>query len=110
MRQYVIDELRLHDHKKIKSYFDKKYGHSGIDGLYHVPVKKEILSLAQTEHVDCQPFIFSIQLDENRLSCELLVRTQKKMRCDCMGYANKEQFKWIVSLIDSIFIELGVMT
>ncbi len=109
MKQYVIDELRLPDHEKIKSYFDEKYGHSGIDGLYHVPVKKEILSHVQAEHVDCQPFVFSIQLDENRLSCELLIRTQNKMRCDCMNYANESQFKWIISLVDSIFIELGVI-
>ena len=109
MKQYIIDEIRLYDYKKIKSYLDERYGHSGIDGIYLVPVEKKMLSDVQAEHVDCQPFFFSIQLDENCLACELLIRTQSRMRCDCMGYANEEQFKWIISLVDSIFIELGVM-
>ena len=109
MKQYIIDEIRLYDYEKIKSYLDEKYGRSGIDGIYLVPVEKKMLSDVQAEHIDCQPFFFSIQLDENRLACELLIRTNNRMRCDCMSYANEEQFKWIISLVDSIFIELGVL-
>jgi hypothetical protein len=44
------------------------------------------------------------------LACELLVRTQNRVRCDCIGYATEEQFSWLIALIDDIFNRLQIIT
>lgn len=36
-------------------------------------------------------------LEESYLSCELLVRIKNNIKCDCMGYATKEQRDWLVN-------------
>ena len=51
-----------------------------------------------------------VDLDENRLACELLVRTKSRMRCDCISYATEVQRNWIVALIDDIFNQLNIVT
>lgn len=110
MKQYVIDELRLNDYQTIKTYLDEKYGLAEMGGIYWIPLEEDQLSPIQKEHPDCQPFFFAIDLDENAVSCELLVRTRQRIRCDCIQYASDEQRNWIIRLMDTMFEDLGVKT
>ncbi len=108
MKQYVIDELRLQDHQKLKTYLDDTFSSSVIGGIYWIPLEGQILTDVQLAHSDCQPYYFALDLTEERLSCELLVRTQARMRCDCMGYATETQRNWLIRLIDCILAELEI--
>lgn len=108
MKQYVIDELRLQDHQKLKTYLDDTFSSSVIGGIYWIPLEGQILTDVQLAHSDCQPHYFALDLTEERLSCELLVRTQARMRCDCMGYATETQRNWLIRLIDCILAELEI--
>lgn len=110
MKQYVIDEIRPADFKKIKAYLDKNFGSSSMGGIYWIPVHKDILTDVQTEHTECQPFYFAVDLEENLMACELLVRTKTKIRCNCIGYATEKQRNWFISLIDDMFEKLGIIT
>lgn len=103
MKQYVIDELRLADHKKIKSYLDEHFGSSGVDGIYWIPIDQNNLTAVQVEHKKCQPFYLAIELEPDRMSCELLVRSENRMRCKCIGYATEKQRNWFIRFIDLIF-------
>ena len=110
MKQYVIDELRPEDYNKIKKYFDETYGSAEMGGIYWVPIAIEVLTEIQHEHTDCQPFYFAIDLGEDRLALELLVRTKNRIRCDCIGYASKDQRNWIMGALDAIFEKLEIAT
>jgi hypothetical protein len=110
MKQYVIDELRPGDHHKIKKYLDETYGSAEMGGIYWVPIATEVLTEIQHEHADCQPFYVAMDLEEDRLALELLVRTKNRVRCACVGYASKDQRDWIMSALDAIFEKLNIAT
>jgi hypothetical protein len=110
MKQYVIDEIRPQEHHKIKQYLDATYGPVEVGGIYWVPLAEEVLTDIQREHTDCQPLFFAIDLEEKRLSLELLVRTRNRIRCNCIGYASREQRIWIMEVMDAIFEKLGIVT
>jgi len=96
------------DHEAIKVYLKENYSASDVDGIYWIPLEEDILTEIQKEHTDCQPFYFAVDLEPNRIAFEMLIRTQKKMRCSCMGYATENQRDWLMGLADSIFDQLGI--
>jgi hypothetical protein len=110
MKQYVIDELRLEDHNRIKKYLDKTFGSAEMGGIYWMPLATEVLSEIQHEHSECQPFYVAIDLEEDRIALELLVRTKSRVRCDCIAYASKDQRNWIMGAVDAIFEKLNIAT
>jgi hypothetical protein len=110
MKQYVIDELRPADYQSIKTYLENHCGPAAIGGIYWIPVETDLLTDIQKAHRDCQPHCLAVDLDENRLACELLVRTQGRVRCDCVQYATETQRNWFIAWIDHMFNQLRIMT
>lgn len=108
MKQYVIDELRPVDHQQVKSYLDEQLDSSDIGGIYWLPLPDELLTPVQKEHSDCQPFFFALELESGRLSCETLVRTKQRIRCDCIAHATRDQLLWMIECIDAIFDKLTI--
>lgn len=109
MKQYVIDELRYGDVEKIRGYLEENLEPSGIDGVYWLPIDDAVLSTVQTAHAGCRPFYFAVELTPERLACELLVRTQNRVRCNCMGYATREQFFWLMEKMDDLLHQLDIV-
>ncbi|MBW2661092.1 MAG: hypothetical protein JRD93_03670 [Deltaproteobacteria bacterium] len=110
MKQYIIDELRSTDYKKVRAYLDENFESSSMDGLYWIPLDQEMLSDIQAEHTECQPFYFAIDVEPEVMSCELLVRSKNIIRCNCIGYATELQRNWIIQVIDAIFEKLEIKT
>ena len=110
MKQYVVDQLRPAEFQKIKAYLDPTYPAGGIDGVYWIPIAENILTPEQAGHPGCHPLCIAVVLGSDRLSCELLLRTQKKIRCRCMAYATETQRNWVIQWIDELFEKLGVKT
>ena len=110
MKQYVIDELRPDDHKKLKAYLDENLNSSNIDGIYWIPLEQKDLTDVQAGHTDCQPFYFAIELESETLACELLIRTKNRVRCDCISYATVDQLSWLVRFVDGMFGKLEIIT
>jgi len=109
MKQYVIDELRPEDYDKIKAWLDDNLERSALGDLYWLPLDGGLLNDVQREHTDCAPHVFALELGPTSLSCELLVRTRKKVTCPCIGYATDQQFLWLVGRIDDLFQAAGVL-
>jgi hypothetical protein len=110
MKQYVIDELRRKDYELIKAYMEENFLSSDVDGIFWIQLDRKILTEIQIAHTDCQPFYFAVDLSPNLITFEMLIRTQNKIRCDCMGYATYTQRNWLLRLADDIFDELGIKT
>jgi len=110
MKQYRIDELRPEDYGKLKAYLDEHYGPSQMEGLYWLPLDDDLLDDVQAAHTDCQPFYFALELRPTAISFELLIRTRKRVRCDCIRYANAAQRESIVQLADAMFESLKILS
>jgi len=110
MKQYVVDELRPTDYRKLKQYFDDTFGAAEMGGVYWIRLDSEILTENQVAHSECHPFFAAVDLATERLACELLIRTQNRVRCSCMAYANETQRNWLIQLIDDIFDRLELKT
>jgi hypothetical protein len=108
MKQYVVDQLRHVDYESIKGYLDQRFGPAFIGGVYWVPIDPGLLSPTQSRHVECRPFFAAVELQTDRLSMELLVRTQNHIRCDCIAYATDEQRNWLIRLVDDMLAQLGI--
>lgn len=108
MKQYVIDQLRGKDGEHLKNHLDRELEHSGVDGLYWLMVEDHLLSDVQQAHTACRPYYVAIELEADRLSCELLVRTRQRMRCDCIAYATEAQRNWIFRTIDEMLQQLDI--
>lgn len=110
MKQYVIDEIRPRDYEKLKAYLDRALGESGVSGLYWMPVDAALLTGVQQAHRECAPFCVALELEPERLVGELLVRTRRRVRCDCIHYADQRQRNWLIQALDAIFEVLGIIT
>jgi hypothetical protein len=109
MKQYVVDELRPGDVDALKTYLNEHLAFAGLDGLYWKSVDDTLLTRKQAAHTQCAPFYFALVLTPESLSCELLVRTRNRIRCDCIAYATTEQRDWVVGWVDGVFEELGII-
>jgi hypothetical protein len=110
MKQYCIDELRPEDHVKIKAELAAQYGGTALDGIYRIPLAAEQMTPLQAAHGECQPYYMALDLQPACLSCELLVRSANRLRCDCIGYATVTQRNWLIALVDGIFSRLQIIT
>jgi hypothetical protein len=108
MKQYVVDQLRYTDYEKLKALLDQTYGEAVMGQIYWVPLAPDMLSPIQTEHGDCQPHVAAIELQETRVSVELLVRTRGRIRCGCIAYASDEQRSWLIRLLDRMLEQLEI--
>ena len=108
MKQYVVDELRPGDYRKIKSFLDDNLGSSSIPGLYRLPIESGLLTDMQTAHTSCRPFYFAIDLEPDRMSSELLVRADGRIRCSCMDYASERQRNWLIHFTDRMLTRLEI--
>jgi hypothetical protein len=108
MKQYVVDQLRYSDFEKLKGYLDQTYGTAAMGSIYWIPLAQELLSPVQRDHSECGPHLTAVELDETRLSLELLVRTRNRVRCSCIAYATAEQRDWLIRRVDDILEQLGI--
>ncbi|MGB5985991.1 MAG: hypothetical protein WBG37_11860 [Desulfobacterales bacterium] len=105
----MIDELRPEDYQSLKAYLDQAFGEPEVDGLYWVALETSLYTDQQQSHNACHPLYFAWELESTRLSCELLVRTRTRMRCDCIAMATREQREWIIACADAILEKLKLL-
>jgi hypothetical protein len=108
MKQYVVDQLRYPDYEKLKACLDQTYGPAEMGGVYWIGLEPGLLTPVQAEHRECQPFVAAIELQETRLSLELLVRTRNRIRCNCIAYADDPQRSWLIGLVDRMLAQLEI--
>jgi len=108
MKQYTIDDIRPNDYLKLQKYLIKNCGEPDLGGIYWIPLPHDLLTSIQAEHKTCQPLFFALDLSKQKLSAEFLVRTKKKIRCDCMGYATKAQRNWLMDYVDIMLENLKI--
>jgi hypothetical protein len=108
MKQYVVDQLRFLDYEKLKACLDQTRGPAELGGIYWIRMENRLLTPVQAEHRECQPFVAALDLQEDRLSLELLVRTRSRIRCSCIAYADDRQRSWLIDVVDRMLAQLEI--
>ncbi len=108
MQQYVVDELRSGEIERITNYLEKSCERSTIDNLFWLKLPDDLLTPVQYEHKGCSPFCIGIEVTEDKVVFEMLVRSRKRLRCNCISYANAQQRQFILNFIDTLLKETEI--
>jgi len=110
MRSYLIEDFYPEHQAKVLDRLKDKGLSGPLDGIFYLPVPEELLTDVQREHAgECGPHIFVLEaVDESTLKLELLVRAQKKLRCECVVYATAQQREYILGFLDDFIRQLDI--
>ena len=108
MRQYVIDELKHDEVKKIREYLDGKCDQAGLGNILWLNIPDGYLTEEQKEHSSCAPHVAGIEIMDDAVSFEMLIRSRNKMRCSCIGFASEKQRDFILQFVDTMIRETGL--
>jgi hypothetical protein len=108
MRQFLIDEIPRQQMEAVPLYLKEKTETSGMDKVYWLEVPKEILGPVQWDHQDCGPHYLAIELGQDFLKFEFLVRCRKRLRCDCVQYATPAQEAFLMNFVHTLIQSLAL--
>jgi len=110
MRSYLIDEIVPSDMEKIDEYLRERAIPSNIKGIFWVEMPEERLTRLQSDHKGCRPHVFAVELGDNWVKMEFLIRNLKHMRCNCGGYCTTYQREYIMEFADNMLRSLNIKT
>ena len=110
MRQYLLDEIRKNDLPRLRDYLMGHARASGLADIWWVDLPEDLLSPDQFEHRDCRPYRFAVELGDDFVRFEFLIRSEKTMRCSCLDYATRPQRDFILTFADRLVEDLSLKT
>jgi len=110
MRQYLLDEISRADIPRVRDYLQDHALASSLEDLWWVDLPEDLLSPEQFAHPDCRPFRFAVELGDNFVRFEFLIRSEQTMRCACIGYATRSQRDFILAFADRLVEDLALRT
>ena len=105
MRQIVIDEISREERANIHNYLKRNAQAGAMEGMFWLPLPERLLAEAQHGHEGCGPYFFGIELTDDRLVFELLVRSKTNLHCSCISYATPEQRDFLLAFVDKMLAE-----
>jgi hypothetical protein len=74
-------------------------------GLYWISLTPDLLSSTQHGHDRCGPFCLAVEVENDSVRFELLVRSQANLHCSCIAYATPVQRQFVLDFIDRMINE-----
>ena len=109
MRTYTIDQLEEADIAAINSRLLDMELQAGLEGVYWLPVPREMLTPIQVEHfASCGPYCLALEVDQNAVHMELLVRGMGRIRCDCLSFASQELRNHMIAYLEGMLTSLNI--
>lgn len=109
MRGYHITDLTAEDVGRITERLRAMGLDAGLEGLYWLPVPPSLFSAVQREHLaDCGPYVMGLEVNDDSLSLEFLVRARGILRCACVHYAAPELEAHMMRYLDDLLSQLSV--
>lgn len=106
MRNYLIDDLTEENVKTIRKVLESKNMNGSMDDIYWLDLPESLYSSEQKDHAkECGPYSFGIEVLEDSLRMELLVRARSILRCSCVAYASPEQRSFAIDWVDTLLKE-----
>ncbi|MDL1955993.1 MAG: hypothetical protein LWW95_02925 [Candidatus Desulfofervidus auxilii] len=110
MRQLLFDEISAVDIKKINNYLKKQAESTPLHNVYWVHLPEDLWDDIQKEHKNCQPYYFAVEVGQNYIRVELLIRSRQRLHCKCIKYANESQRAFILTFVDKLIETLKIRT
>lgn len=108
MRQLLINELTKDEAEKAKEFLAANSRKGGVEGLYWLDLPGELMGGAQEGHDQCGPFAFAVELGDDFVSFELLIRSESNLHCSCTCYATPDQRNFLMAYMDQMVSEQGI--
>lgn len=109
MRTYTIDQLEEADIAAINSMLLDLNLQAGLEGVYWLPVPKDMLTPIQQEHFDsCGPYCLALEVESNAVHLELLVRGMGRIRCDCLSFASVPLRDHMIAYLEGMLNDLKI--
>ncbi len=109
MRTYTIDQLEEAEIAAINQRLCDMDLQAGLEGIYWLPVPREMLTPIQREHQpQCGPYCLALEVCANAVHMELLVRGQGRIRCDCLSFAGQDLRNHMIGYLEGMLTELKV--
>ncbi len=107
MREYVVSELDPGQVKALEDYLTSQGMGAGLEHLYWLPVP--VLSDLQSAHAAaCGPYVVALDVAEDSLRMELLVRARNALHCDCIAMADARQCAALIEHLHTLLQELEI--
>ncbi|MEW6388496.1 MAG: hypothetical protein AB1491_13355 [Thermodesulfobacteriota bacterium] len=110
MRQYILDEISRSDIPRVREYLAEHAAPSGLEDIWWVDLKEDLLSPEQYEHRECRPFMFAIEVGDRFVRFEFLIRSQQTLHCSCIAFATRQQRDFILAFADRLVEDLALRT
>jgi len=109
MRTYTIDQLEEDDIAAINSRLLDLELQAGLEGVYWLPVPKDMLTAMQSEHCEhCGPYCLALEVEVNSVHMELLVRGIGRITCECLAFASETLRNHMIAYLEGMLQELNI--
>ncbi|NPA49801.1 MAG: hypothetical protein GXO20_07440 [Thermodesulfobacteria bacterium] len=109
MQNFTVDRLSPEEISRLERVLKQKTQPSPLGGLFWIRIPEEVLAPVQKEHAQsCGPHYFAVEIGEDFISFEFLVRNFQRVRCSCMSPATPAQKVFLLELAKEIFRLAGV--
>lgn len=109
MRTYTIDQLEEADIAAINSRLLDLELQAGLEGIYWLPVPKNMLTPLQEEHFgQCGPYCLALEVGPDAVHMELLVRGMGRISCQCLSFASEELRNHMVAFLENMLLDLNI--
>lgn len=108
MRQFLVDEIPHRQMEEIEGYLKEKTVAAGLEKIFWLEIPGNLLSPIQYEHKGCGPHYLAIELGQDFLKFEFLVRSRKRLRCDCVKYVSPAQETFLLNFAQTLIQTLGL--
>lgn len=106
MQEEIVIPCSASQRIKLKAYFDELELRSSIPGLYWLPVPEELLNELQTEHLpSCGPYVLALDIGDDGVILETLIRAQNQLHCECIAFGSKELVQHMLDYLNLVFIK-----
>ena len=103
MRVYMVEDITLQEREGVIRELEAMELGAGLEGIYWLPVPREMLSLVQAEHTQsCGPHVMALEVEDDALRLELLVRARNRLRCECVHYASTVLCAHMMNYVDAL--------
>lgn len=110
MRTYTIDQLEEKDIAAVNARLLDMELQAGLEGVYWLPVPRDMLTPIQAEHFSsCGPYCLALDVCENAVHMELLVRGTGRIRCECLSFASQELRNHMIAYLEGLLADLKIM-
>jgi len=109
MRSYYIDEFVPGELERLAERLDNMELSAGVEDLYWLPVPEKLLTSLQKQHEQaCGPYALALEILDEALRLELLVRARNKLRCECVAYGDQPLVSHMIGYLHALLDELKI--